>query len=67
MSDYYIIDSNENGMFEWIEQHDKICPFAYKGLIDRFKYSEVINDNVCIIRVTCLCKEMKVVTVCSKE
>ena len=67
MTDYYITGNEAECMFKWMEQHDKVCPFAYKGTLDRFEYSEVENNNMCTVRVTCKCGEIKEVTICSKE
>jgi hypothetical protein len=67
MTDYNMTDSDTECMFIWIEQHDKVCPFAYMGSVNRFEYSETTNDNVCVVRVTCKCGEIKVVTICCKE
>jgi len=67
MTDYNMTDIDPECMFTWLEQHDKVCPFVYKNTSDRFEYSETTSDNVCVVRVTCKCGEIKTVTICCKE
>lgn len=67
MSDYYINDGCDDDMFDWIEEHDKVCPFANRESIDRFDYKEDENGDLCVITVTCKCGEIKKVTICCKE
>lgn len=67
MSDYYMTDDNDDAMLNWVEEHDKVCPFAKKNLVDRFDFKEEEHDNLCIVTVTCKCGEIKKVTICCKE
>ena len=68
MTDYYISDnSSDDSMYKWIEDHNKECKFSYLGILDRFSYDEVLDDNLCAVRVTCKCGAVKVVTICNGE
>jgi hypothetical protein len=67
MTDYFISGDENEYMYSWIEQHDKVCKYAGLSPIKRFSYDDVKNSDLCVVRVTCKCGEVKVVTICSKE
>jgi len=68
MTDFYIPDGGGiDDMYKWIEEHNLSCKFAYLGMVDRFSYDSVPENNLCVVRVTCKCGEIKVVTICDRE
>lgn len=68
MSDYIITGEENDFMYDWVEKHNKTCIYANTPHGERFTIANenIISYDLCVVRVTCKCGEVKVVTVCGK-